>query len=64
MLVQYEGENILLLPAWPKGWDAEFRLHAPRETILEGTVKSGKLEQLQVIPDSRRSAVRVLIPDK
>lgn len=62
MLVQYEGENILLLPAWPKGWDAEFRLHAPRETILEGTVKNGRLEQLQVIPDSRRNAVRVLIP--
>ena len=30
MLLQYEDEKILLFPTWPKEWDVEFKLHAPR----------------------------------
>ena len=26
MLLQYDGDEIYLLPAWPKDWDVEFKL--------------------------------------
>jgi hypothetical protein len=29
MLMQTVGRKILLLPAWPKNWNADFKLHAP-----------------------------------
>ena len=28
MLMQTVGDQILLLPAWPKTWDVDFKLHA------------------------------------
>jgi len=55
MLLQAEGEVIRLLPAWPAGWDADFRLHAPGRTVVEGRVRGGKLVKLEVTPRSRRS---------
>lgn len=36
MLMQTNGREILLLPAWPKDWEADFKLHAPYETTVEG----------------------------
>ena len=36
MLLQTDGRQIFLLPAWPKEWDVEFKLHAPQQTIVEG----------------------------
>ena len=38
MLMQTEGRKILLLPAWPKEWDVDFRLHAPYGTVVEGSI--------------------------
>ena len=32
-----------LLPAWPASWDASFKLHLPRKTIISGEVKDGEL---------------------
>ncbi len=55
MLLQYEGRKIYLLPAWPEGWDVEFRLHAPFDTTVEGKVEAGKLTDLKVTPEARRS---------
>ena len=60
MLVQYEGRRILLLPAWPKDWNASFKLHAPANTTVEGRVENGKLLNLKVIPESRRRDVEIL----
>jgi alpha-L-fucosidase 2 len=60
MLLQYEGKDILLLPAWPKGWDADFRLHAPGETVVEGRVRAGKMGSLRVTPGDRRKDVHIL----
>ena len=59
MLMQCEGREIRLLPAWPKEWDASFKLHAPYQTIVEGAVKGGKLVNLRVTPESRRADVVV-----
>ena len=62
MLVQFEGEKIVLLPAWPKKWDAEFKLRAPRQTTVEGVVRGDKLVSLKVTPESRRKDVVILEP--
>jgi alpha-L-fucosidase 2 len=53
MLVQYDGNEILLLPAWPKDWDTKFKLKAPQNTTIEGEVRNGKIENLKVTPSSR-----------
>jgi hypothetical protein len=58
MLLQTDGEEIFLLPAWPQEWDVAFKLHAPQQTIVEGIVRDGKLESLTVTPESRRAQVR------
>lgn len=60
MLLQADGDRILLLPAWPAGWNARFRLHAPRQTMVEGRVENGRLLDLQVTPESRRNDIVVL----
>jgi len=30
MLVQTIGDQIILFPAWPKEWDVDLKLHAPK----------------------------------
>ena len=57
MLIQYDKEKILLFPAWPTEWDVSFRLHAPGKTIIEGILKDGKVEKLQVTPATREKDV-------
>jgi alpha-L-fucosidase 2 len=57
MLMQADGKKIMLLPAWPKGWDADFKLNAPYNTTVEGKVLNGKLTNLKVIPASRLTDV-------
>jgi alpha-L-fucosidase 2 len=53
MLMQTNGKKILLLPAWPKEWDAVFKLNAPYQTTVEGKVVHGKLINLVVTPAAR-----------
>ena len=57
MLIQEDNGKILLLPAWPKNWDVDFKLHAMKNTTIEGVVKNGVLIRLKVIPQSRRKDV-------
>jgi hypothetical protein len=59
MLVQYEGDKILVLPAWPKDWNVSFKLHAPKSTFVEGVYHAGKITGLKVTPQSRRNDVVV-----
>ncbi len=56
-LVQAVGEKIYLLPAWPRAWNVRFKLHAPRQTVLEGEYRDGKLLRLDVTPATRRADV-------
>ncbi len=53
MLLQADGKKIFLLPAWPADWDADFKLHAPQNTIIEGHVRNGHLTGLTVTPATR-----------
>jgi alpha-L-fucosidase 2 len=59
MLMQINGRQIMLLPAWPKGWNAEFKLNAPYETTVEGRIANGKLVELKVTPESRKTDITV-----
>jgi len=49
--------RIRLLPAWPKQWDVDFKLHAPGQTIVEGKVRSGRMTYLEVTPKERQNDV-------
>ena len=53
MLLQSSGARLFVLPAWPKNWSVSFKLHAPKNTTVEGVYRAGKLEQLKVTPESR-----------
>ena len=57
MLMQCDGSRILLLPAWPKEWTADFKLNAPFNTTVEGVVKNGQILDLKVTPEIRRKDV-------
>lgn len=62
MIMQTSGKEILLLPAWPAGWDAQFRLHAPFSTVVEGNISAGMASSVSVTPSSRTSDVRIFHP--
>lgn len=64
MLLQTDDKHIRLLPAWPKDWNARFRLHAPYNTVIEGVVRDGKLQYLDVTPHERVTDVIFSYPDK
>ncbi len=60
MLMQCDGKRIQLLPAWPTEWVADFKLHAPYHTTVEGHVEGGKVTGLKVTPEARRADVVLL----
>ncbi|MCI7705403.1 MAG: hypothetical protein SPF43_04745, partial [Bacteroidales bacterium] len=60
MLLQTQGKHIYLCPAWPKDWDCDFKLHAPYNTIIEGSIRQGKLDSYQVFPNDRKNDVIVM----
>lgn len=63
MLLQTNGEQILLFPAWPKEWNVHFKLHAPKQTIVEATLKDGKVTDLKVTPESRKKDIVIMIQE-
>ncbi|MHC4251898.1 MAG: DUF5703 domain-containing protein, partial [Planctomycetota bacterium] len=58
MVLQTDGRRVHLLPAWPEGWDVDFKLHAPYRTVVRGKVKNGEVVRLEVTPASRRGDVK------
>jgi hypothetical protein len=60
MLLQADEGKIRLFPAWPKDWDVAFKLHAPKNTVVEGIVRGGKLEELKITPEARKQDVVVM----
>jgi len=62
MLIQTEDAKILLLPAWPNGWNVEFKLHAPHNTTIEGVYRDGKMQSLRVTPEERAGDVVQMDP--
>jgi alpha-L-fucosidase 2 len=62
MLMQSDGRRIQLLPAWPKDWTADFKLHAPYQTTVEGHIEKGKITKMKVTPKYRAQDV-VIVAD-
>jgi hypothetical protein len=60
MILQCEGERIMLLPAWPADWELEFKLHAPKQTTVEGRVQGGRVVELHVTPEDRARDVVIM----
>jgi hypothetical protein len=52
-----EKGKIRILPAWPKEWDVDFKLHAPCETTVEVTFESGKVTSHKVTLKERQNDV-------
>lgn len=61
MLMQTVNGKIYVLPAWPKDWDVDFKLHAPDNTTVECIYRNGAIEKLTVSPSSRMKDV--VLPD-
>ena len=62
MLLQADGNKIVVLPAWPKAWDVHFKLHAPMNTTVECMIQDGSVRVLKVLPRSRRQDVKLAGP--
>ena len=63
MLIQsgddgFATTTIVLFPAWPCNWDADFKLWGPLQTSVEVVYTAGKLVSLVVDPPSRTGAVK------
>ncbi len=58
MLMHVEGDEILLFPSWPKEWDVKFKLHAPHDTIIEGSLRGNKVISLNIEPAGREKDIR------
>ena len=61
MLLQTVGNTIHVLPGWPQGKDVHFKLHAPRNTVVEVDYRNGKILKLVVSPSSRSKDVIVCL---
>ena len=59
MLMQTNGNEILLFPAWPVDWDVDFKLKAPYKTTGEVSLKNGIITRVMVFPESRKKDVCV-----
>jgi hypothetical protein len=59
LLAPEPGSNgkLNLFPAWPAEWDVDFKLHAPGRTLVEASLKGGKLVSLKVTPASREKDI-------
>jgi alpha-L-fucosidase 2 len=62
MLMQTRGDKVLLFPAWPKEWNVDFKLHAPKNTIIEGIYSDGKIQYVKITPKLRANDVIQMTP--
>jgi len=59
MLLQADNGQIHVLPAWPKDWAVEFKLHAPKNTTVEGVFRGGQLVNFKITPEQRQKNLRL-----
>ncbi len=60
MLIQTHGDKIFIFPAWPKEWNVKFKLHAPKETIVQCELRNGEVHNLKVTPGRRKKDITIL----
>ena len=59
MLVQAEGNDVYLVPAWPAEWNVKFKLHVPGNRQVEGEWKNGKMVSVKKYPAGNDAEVIV-----
>ena len=52
--------KIRLMPAWPKEWNVDFKMHAPDKTTIECKAHSGRITSLKVSPQQRHHDVIIM----
>ena len=59
MIIQADpySKKIYLKPALPKEWNCDFKLKAPYNTTIEGSIINGEVKELKVTPESRRKDI-------
>ena len=62
MLMQCDGDKVLVFPAWPDEWDVEFKLYAQDNTVVSGTRRDGVIEFLDVDTEEENLDVEVVRP--
>ncbi|MBK8945949.1 MAG: hypothetical protein IPM32_11860 [Ignavibacteriae bacterium] len=60
MILQNDGENIYLLPSWPKDWNVKFKLHSPFKTVIDGQYVDGTLLINEVVPEFRSKQIQII----
>ncbi|MDR3233667.1 MAG: DUF5703 domain-containing protein [Planctomycetaceae bacterium] len=60
LVMQCDGKQIDIFPAFPKGWNCDFKLHAPYQTVVEGRLENGKITALKVTPKEREKDVQIV----
>ncbi len=58
MVMQAETGRIDLLPAWPKNWNVDWRLHAPGDRVVEGRFADGTWQRLTITPRAPATVVK------
>ncbi len=53
LILQVDGTDIYLLPAWPKDWNASFKLNAPYATTVQARIVDGEIYDLEIHPKER-----------
>ena len=64
MIMQCYGDKIYIGAGLPDDWNVDFRLHAPKQTIVEGRIRYGKLEYIDVTPKERMKDIMVWLGKK
>lgn len=59
-VLQTNGDKIFVNPSCPKEWNAEFKLHAPKNTIVKGKIVDGEVVELNVEPKEREKDVTIV----
>jgi hypothetical protein len=53
MLLQSNGNTIIVMPCWPKDWDVNFKLWVGKNTYVHGEYNSGHFKSLEAFPEKR-----------
>ena len=59
MLLQNVGSQVWVLPAFPEGWNVDFKLHAYDNTTVRVKGEVGKIHRMDVFPEARRKDIVV-----
>ena len=60
MIMYADGDKIILMPAWPGEWNCDFKLNAPKQTTIQGTITNGEITNLVVTPAERAKDVEII----